>query len=105
MAKTYLTKAAIKPVGVSKVRDFGGPVDLLIEDKTEGVIDNFPMGLTVDDLFGAIIKVDNGTRVKKYAADGVYESEGKIYFSLGANAVYYDKVTGRVNIDDAASDL
>ena len=99
MAKTYLTKEPIDPIGVSKVRNFGGPVDLEIFDTTEGVTDNFPMNLNVFNLFGALVKVTNDTTTKFYIADKVYESDGKVYFSLGANEIYYDKATGRVNID------
>ena len=96
MAKTYLDKNEIKPVGVSQLRKFGGPVDLLIKDTTEGVTDNFPMGLCVDDLFGALVNVDNGDKVTKYFADAVYEQENKVYFTLGTTNFYYDKTTGRV---------
>ena len=98
MAKTYLEKATIPAVGVSKVRDFGGPVDLKIYDKTEGVTDNFPMGLTVDDLFGAIIRVVDDDKTTRFIADGVYEADGKIYFTIGDIDAYYDKTEGRVNI-------
>lgn len=99
MAKTYLTKEPIKAVGVSKVRKFGGPVDLEILDKTEGVTDNFPMGLTAFDLFGAVVKVSDDTKTVYYIADQVYDDgEGKVYFTIGAVSAYYDKTEGRVNI-------
>lgn len=96
MAKEYLDKDAIKPVGVSQLRKFGGPVDLVISDTLDGVTDNFPMGLGVDDLFGAIVGVNDGTKVTKYVADAVFESSGKIYFNLGEDQFYYTKSTGRV---------
>ena len=96
MAKTYLPKEAIKPVGVSKVRTFGGPVDLKISDKTEGFTDNFPMGLTAFDLFGATIKVEDDTNEKMYIADAVYEADGNVYFKLDGQLYNYEKSTGRV---------
>lgn len=95
MAKTYAEKTTIPAVGVSKVRNFGGPVDLKIIDAAAGVTDNFPMGLTVDDLFGAIIAVDDETDVVRYIADAVYESEGNVFFTLGTTEFYYDKAAGR----------
>lgn len=96
MAKTYLDKNEIKPVGVSKVRTFGGPVDLKISDTPEGFTDNFPMGLTAFDLFGATIEVDNGLIKKMYIADAVYDSEGSVYFKLDGQLYSYEKTTGRV---------
>lgn len=96
MAKNYLEKTAIKPVGVSKIRNFGGPVDLKITDKQEGVTDNFPLGLTVDDLFGALVAIEEDLKTTKYFADVVYELDGKIYFTLGTTQLYYDKSVGRV---------
>lgn len=96
MAKSYLEKTTIPAVGVSKVRTFGGPVDLKISDKTEGVTDNFPMGLTEFDLFGAVIKVEDDTKTTRYAADAVYDADGKVYFTLGSAQLYYDKTAGRV---------
>lgn len=95
MAKTYLDKSAIKAVGCSKMRKFGGPVDLKISDKTAGVTDNAPMGLCVDDLLGALIAIEDDTKTVKYFANGVYEVSGKIYFTLGSLELYYDKATGR----------
>lgn len=96
MAKTYLDKEAIKPVGVSQIRKFGGPVDLKIVDKQTGVTDNFPLGLTVDDLFGAVIKVEEDLKTTKFIADEVYDLDGKVYFKLGSTQLYYDKTEGRV---------
>lgn len=98
MAKTYLDKNTINPVGVSQIRKFGGPVDLFISDKTAGVTDNFPMGLGIDDLFGAIVALEEDDTTTKFMADGVYESSGKIYFTLGEVSYYYTKSTGRVTI-------
>lgn len=96
MAKTYLEKTAIKPVGVSQIRRFGGPVDLKISDKQEGVTDNFPLMLQVDDLFGAVIKIEEDLKTTKYFADAVYELDGQIYFTLGTTQFVYDKSEGRV---------
>ena len=96
MAKEYLDKETIKPVGVSQIRKFGGPVDLVISDKLAGVTDNFPMGLGVDDLFGAVISIEDDSNTTKYIADAVFESSGKIYFNLGEDQLYYTKSTGRV---------
>lgn len=96
MAKTYLTKATVKPVGVSKVRTFGGPVDLEIQDKTEGVLDNFPMGLTAFDLFGAVIKLVDDTKTVFYIADAVYEDASNVYFTLGMTNFSYSKADGRI---------
>lgn len=93
--KNYLPKDQIKPVGVSQIRKFGGPVDLKIEDKREGFIDNFPMGLTVDDLFGAVIAVIDDNNTKKYIADAVYDDGEKVYFTLGTTNYYFDKAEGR----------
>lgn len=98
MAKTYLEKATIPAVGVSQIRKFGGPVDLKISDKTEGFTDNFPMGLCVDDLFGAVIAVEGDSLTKKFIADEVYESDGKVYFTLGSVNYYYSKSAGRVTV-------
>lgn len=96
MVKTYLDKDPIPAVGVSKVRNFGGPVDLKIADGLTGVTDNFPLGLTADDLFGAIIVVDDGTDAIRYIADAVYDDgDGKVYFTLGSQEFYYNKSTGR----------
>ena len=95
MSKTYQEKVDIKPVGCSKMRKFGGPVDLKIKDVLAGVTDNAPFGLGVDDLLGAIISIDDGTNVTKYFANGVYESGDNIYFSLGSISMYYDKSKGR----------
>lgn len=95
MAKTYLDKNTIPAVGVSKLRKFGGPVDLKIEDKTAGVTDNAPMGLCVDDLVGAIIKVEDDSKTTFAFANEVYEADSKIYFTLGSAQLYYDKATGR----------
>lgn len=98
MAKTYLNKTEIPAVGVSQLRKFGGPVDLKISDKVAGFTDNFPLGLTVDDLFGAIIAVEDDTKTVKYFANAVYDDgEGKVYFTYGDVDAYYDKATGRVN--------
>lgn len=99
MAKNYLEKTAIKPVGVSQIRKFGGPVDLKITDKQTGVTDNFPLGLTVDDLFGAVIAVEEDLKTTKYIADSVYELDGKIYFTIGTTTVNYDKIEGRVKFE------
>ena len=96
MAKNYLEKAQIPAVGVSQIRKFGGPVDLKITDKTEGFTDNFPMGLTVDDLFGAVVAVIDDSYTKKYIADAVYDNDGKVYFTLGTANYYFDKAEGRV---------
>lgn len=96
MAKNYLPKDEIKPVGVSQIRKFGGPVDLKITDNAEGFIDNFPMGLTVDDLFGAVVAVIDDSYTKKYIADAVYDNDGKVYFTLGTAHYYFDKAAGRV---------
>lgn len=96
MAKNYLEKTQIPAVGVSQVRKFGGPVDLKIIDKQTGVTDNFPMGLTVDDLFGAVVKVEEDLNTVKYIADAVYELDGKVYFTLGTVGFAYDKAAGRV---------
>lgn len=98
MAKTYLDKTEIPAVGVSQLRKFGGPVDLKIVDKQTGVTDNFPLGLTVDDLFGAIINVEDDLKTVKYIADAVYDLDGKVYFTIGNVNAYYSKTTGRVNI-------
>lgn len=95
MSKTYIDKNSINPVGVSKVRSFGGPIDLKIEDKTEGVTDNAPMNLGVDDLLGAVIAIEDDSLTTKYIADAVYESSNKIYFTLGTTEFYYDKATSR----------
>ena len=95
MPKTYVDKDAIKPVGCSKMRKFGGPVDLKISDVYDEVTDNAPMGLTADDLLGAIITVDDGDKETKYFANGVYEANNKVYFTLGSSAMYYDKASGR----------
>lgn len=91
MAKTYADKSTIKAVGCSKMRKFGGPVDLKITDVLDEVTDNAPMGLTVDDLLGAIISINN----VKYFANAVYESSNKVYFTLGSTEMYYDKALGR----------
>lgn len=96
MAKTYADKATIPAVGVSKVRKFGGPVDLAIVDKETGVTDNFPMGLTDFDLFGAVIKIEEDLVTKYFIANEVYDLDGKVYFKLGATPFYYTKSTGRV---------
>lgn len=96
MAKTYLEKDQIPAVGVSQIRKFGGPVDLKIFDEAAGFTDNFPMGLTVDDLFGAVIAVKDDSYTKKYIADAVYDNDGKVYFTIGSGDYYYDKAVGRV---------
>lgn len=98
MAKTLLEKATIPAVGVSQLRKFGGPVDPKIVDKQTGFTDNFPMGLTVDDLFGAIITVEEDLKSTKYIADAVYDLDGKVYFTLGTTRYAYDKTLGRVNV-------
>lgn len=102
MAYTYPTKADIAPVGVSQVRVFYGPVNLVITETTSGsdtaVTDNFPQKLTEEQLFGAVIAVDDGTNVKKFIADEVYTASGKVYFKLGTNAFYYDQELGRVKV-------
>lgn len=63
MAYTYTFHDPIPEVGVSKVRTFGGPVDLKVVQTVSGndtaIADNFPMGLSVEDLFGAVVCVDD----------------------------------------------
>ena len=98
MAKTLLPKDQIPAVGVSQLRKFGGPVDLKITDKQTGFTDNFPMGLTVDDLFGAIVVLEEDLKSTKLFADVVYDLDGKVYFTLGTVHYAYDKTEGRVNV-------
>lgn len=63
MAYTYTFHEPIPEVGVSKIRTFGGPVDLKVIQTVSGndtaIADNFPMGLSVEDLFGAVVCVDD----------------------------------------------
>ena len=103
MANVYPDKDLIAPIGVSQLRKFGGPVDLAITLTTSGDdtedTDNFPSGLTVDDIFGAIVTLKNTSDVVyKCIANAVYVSSDNIYFSLGSQNFYYDVEASRVKI-------
>lgn len=103
MGFVYVTKSDIAPAGVTEFRKVTKLTTLKITLTPSGddinVTDNFPQGLTVDDIFGAVVIVDNkGTNETAYQfADVVCKhADGNIYFDLGAAHLYYDTVESRV---------
>lgn len=103
MAYVYVDKSDIAPVGVTEFRKVTKPITLKITVEPSGddinVTDNFPKGLTVDDIFGAVVIVDNkGTNQIAYQfADVVCKhADGNIYFDLGTAHMYYDVAASRV---------
>lgn len=104
MSYVYLEKTPVAPNGVSKLRSVSTTVTLkitLAPGKGEGVInvtDNFPQMLTINDLLGAIVAVENtATEEVNYSiANSVGKhADGNIYFDLGPAHLYYDVTEAR----------
>lgn len=102
---TYLDKEPIPHVGVSKVRTFTGPANLKIvmsgTQESVTVTDNFPSGLTEDDLLGALVTVVNpdDVSIKGFISYVTTDpSTGDIMFSLAYATFNYDVSEGRVKV-------
>ena len=102
---TYLDKAPIPNIGVSTVRTFLGPANLKIiqsgTNEAPTMTDNFPSGLTEDDLFGAVVTVEGLSGVGKFIVVYVAtdSSTGNITFMMGSGMPFiYDVSEGRVKM-------
>lgn len=103
---TYLDKIPIPEVGVSKVRVFYGPVDLkIVMDSTNPeaptITDNFPSGLSEDDLFGAVITLEGTTGLVKFIVTQVATDPSTGDVTMGTNSgipFIYDVSEGRVKM-------
>lgn len=103
MTYVYVDKSEIAPVGVTEFRKVTKPITLKITLETSGdninVTDNFPGHLTVDDIFGAVVIVDNKTTHEtayQFADVVCKHADGNIYFDLGTAHLYYDVAASRV---------
>lgn len=102
---TYLDKTPIPNIGVSTVRTFLGPVNLKIiqggTNEAPTMTDNFPSGLTEDDLFGAVVTLESTSRTIKGFVTNVAtdHSTGDISFMVGGILSFiYDVSEGRVTV-------
>lgn len=111
MAYTYTFHEPIPEVGVSKIRTFGGPVDLKVVQTVSGndtaIADNFPMGLSVEDLFGAVVCVDDVNYIVLSAEAGKVGNYDVVFFRIGCGSgiqtfVYLPSV-GKVFDEDVKS--
>lgn len=103
MAYVYVDKNKIAPIGVTEFRKVTKPITLKITLEKSGddinVTDNFPDHLTVDNIFGAVVIVDNKTThetVYQFADVVCKHADGNIYFDLGTTHLYYDVTANRV---------
>lgn len=100
MANIYPDKASVEPFGTSRFRTFIGPITLSIKtdtvDSDTSITDNFPNGLTADNLVGAIL-VENGKRRIIIAAEDSDDAIKFVYHNGTTNVtMLYSKEYCRV---------